>query len=132
MCLIFFAFKTHPVYDLILLANRDEYFERPTENAQFWDDSPELLAGRDIQAGGTWLGINKNGKFAGITNFRDPSSFSNTAPSRGKLVTNYLLGKDTAKAYLRNLEKGAADYNGFNLLAGDINQICYYSNRFSK
>lgn len=129
MCLIFFAFKIHPIYDLILFANRDEYYERQTESARFWKDFPELLAGRDFKAGGTWLGVTRHGKFAAITNFRDPSSYSKHAPSRGKLVTDYLLGNDDADLYMKNIEKKAERYNGFNLLAGDADRLCYYSNR---
>jgi uncharacterized protein with NRDE domain len=128
LCLIFFAFKAHPIYDLILFANRDEYYERQTEPARFWDDFPDLLAGRDIKGGGTWIGVTRAGKFAAITNFRDPSSRSDHAPSRGELVTDYLLGDDGADLYMENLVKKAENYNGFNLLAGDRNRICYYSN----
>ena len=80
MCLLVFAFKVHPTYKLILAANRDEFYERPTAPAKFWDDNPNLLAGKDLKAGGTWLGITRYGKIAAITNYRDPSSIKENAP----------------------------------------------------
>jgi len=82
MCLILFSWKAHPDYELIVAANRDEWRDRPTAPAQWWDDAPDLLAGRDLKAGGTWMGITRNGRFAAITNFRDPSDKRSTAPSR--------------------------------------------------
>ena len=88
MCLLVFAFKAHPSYKLILAANRDEFYERPTAPAEFWDDTPHLLAGKDLKAGGTWLGITGSGKIAAITNYRDPSSIKESAPSRGRIVSN--------------------------------------------
>ena len=129
MCLLVFAFKTHPSYKLILAANRDEFYERSTAPAEFWDDTPYLLAGKDLKAGGTWLGITRNGKIAAITNYRDPSSLKESAPSRGRIVTNYLLGFESPDDYLINLLKKADRYNGFNLILGDREDLYWYSNR---
>ena len=87
MCLIVLAYKVHPEYPLILAANRDEFLERPTEKAHFWSDAPHILAGRDLRAGGTWLGITRSGRFAALTNHRDlrrPAVVN--GPSRGQLV----------------------------------------------
>jgi uncharacterized protein with NRDE domain len=129
MCLLIFAFKAHPFYKLILAANRDEFYERPTAPAEFWDDTPHLLAGKDLKAGGTWLGITRNGKIAAITNYRDPSSIKESAPSRGRIVSNYLLGSESPDDYLTKLLKFAGRYNGFNLVLGDHKQLYWYSNR---
>src|SRR5699024_658534 len=93
MCLIVFAYKNHPKYDLILAANRDEKYDRPTRAAQCWNDDPTILAGKDLSAGGTWLGINKRRKFAALTNYRDPSISRKNPPSRGHIVTEFLKTK---------------------------------------
>jgi len=82
MCLILFAYKVHPSYNLILAANRDEFYERPSAPAEFWEDAPQVLAGRDLKEGGTWIGIDRAGKFAAITNYRDPASWKNNAPHK--------------------------------------------------
>jgi uncharacterized protein with NRDE domain len=129
MCLLLFAFKAHPTYKLILAANRDEYYDRPTAPARFWDEAPYLLAGKDLRAGGTWFGITRNGKIAAITNYRDPSSITKGAPSRGEIVSNYLLGPEGPDAYLKILAKKADGYNGFNLVLGDRERLIWYSNR---
>jgi uncharacterized protein with NRDE domain len=129
MCLILFSYRTHPSFDLILAANRDEYYERPSEPPAFWAEAPFLLAGRDLVAGGTWLGITKTGKLAAITNFRDPSSMMKTAPSRGRVVIDYLLGDTPPGEYLLQVRNRASDYNGFNLLVGDRESLFWYSNR---
>ncbi len=129
MCLLLLAFNTHPSYKLILAANRDEYYDRPTAPAAFWEDSPQLLAGRDLRAGGTWLGITRNGRMAAITNYRDPSSVKKNAPTRGRLVSNFLLGKEKPVEYLDKLAQESDMYDGFNLIVGEKNQLCWYSNR---
>jgi uncharacterized protein with NRDE domain len=129
MCLILFAWKMHEDIPLILMANRDEFYERPTAPAAFWDDAPELLAGRDLREGGTWLGITRQGRLAALTNYRDPAALKTKARSRGKLVSDYLQGRLTPKAYLHRLEPDAARYNGFSLLIGDPRDLYYYSNR---
>lgn len=129
MCLILLAFKSHPGYKLILAGNRDEYYDRPTAPAAFWEEAPWLLAGRDLRAGGTWFGITTKGRIGAVTNYRNPSFNKTNAPSRGKLVSNFLLGKDKAPDYLDGLKKRASDYSGFNLLIGDQNKLFWYSNR---
>lgn len=129
MCLIVFAYKTHPAYHLIMGANRDEYYARPTEAAHFWQSDRSMLAGRDLQGGGTWLGITKQGRLAAITNYRDPSAIKAQAPSRGGLVKNFLTGSQSPEAYLTHIHAKGHVYNGFNLLAGDDKTVYYYSNQ---
>ncbi len=129
MCLILLSFKSHPAYKLIIAANRDEYFDRPTAQATFWEERSDLIAGRDLRAGGTWLGITRKGRIAAITNYRDPSSIKNHAPSRGKLVSNFLLGQETPIDYLERLDPNADEYNGFSLVVGEKDALYWYSNR---
>jgi uncharacterized protein with NRDE domain len=129
MCLILLAYDAHPLYRLILAANRDEFFARPTAPAAFRDDAPQLLAGRDLKEGGTWLGLTRTGRIAAITNYRDPRSERKDAPSRGGLVSGYLSGSMPVKDYLAFLRREAAAYNGFNLIFGDMKHLCWFSNR---
>ena len=129
MCLILIGAMQHPHYKLVIAANRDEFYERPTAPASFWEDAPRLLAGRDLKAGGTWLGITTNGRMAAITNYRDPASLKNNAPSRGKLVSDFLLGNESPVDYLAMLEKRAGRYNGFNLILGQGDELFWFSNR---
>ena len=129
MCLILFAWQAHPDYPLLVAANRDEWRERPAAAAAWWDDAPDILAGRDLEAGGTWLGITRRGRFAAITNFRDPADRKSTAPSRGQLVSDYLRGSAAPRDYLESLAANAARYNGFNLLLADENTLCYFGSR---
>lgn len=128
MCLILFAYRTHPRYELVLAANRDEFYARPSAPMHFWEETPDLLAGRDLQAGGTWLGITRTGRFAAITNYRDPGSVRPNAPSRGHLVSDFLKGQQPAWNYLNRLVLRGKDYNGFNLLLRDSQGLYYYSN----
>jgi uncharacterized protein with NRDE domain len=132
MCLIAFAWKAHPDYPLIVGANRDEWHDRPTLPAAWWADHPDILAGRDLKAGGTWLGISRRGRFAALTNFRDPSDRKSDAPSRGQLVSDFLAGTASVQGYLRELQVVAPLYQGFNLLIGDGNAIQYFSSRTSE
>lgn len=137
MCLIFFALNHHPEYSLILAANRDEFYNRPTAPADFWEIKPEILAGRDLQEkteplSGTWLGITKTGSIAMVTNYRDFRNIKTNAPSRGQLVTNFLAGKYSASDYLKRLSNGADQYNGFNLLVGTGQELYWYSNQAKK
>jgi uncharacterized protein with NRDE domain len=129
MCLILFAWKMHAAFPLVLAANRDEFYERPSAPADFWEDAPEILAGRDLQAGGTWLGITRRGRTAAVTNYRDPATLKRDAPSRGDLVSEYLRGGETPEIYLQRLSMKAAKYNGFSLLVGDAAGLFYFSNR---
>lgn len=130
MCSIFFAYKSHAKYRLILAANRDEFYERPTAKAGNWVDYPDVLAGRDLKYGGTWLGITKNGKLAAVTNYRDTAA-PNGILSRGHLVSNFLIRDEPAQNYLQSIQNIANKYSGFNLLAGDRDSLCYFSNRES-
>lgn len=126
MCLINFQFDGHPKYKLILAANRDEFYLRPTETAHFWKDYPTLLAGRDLMQMGTWLGVTTSGRIAALTNFRDPSVPDADKISRGAIVRNFLSSDIAPREFLENLVP--EDYAGFNLLAGDANQLFYYNN----
>jgi len=132
MCLILFAYNVHPSYRLVLAANRDEFYERPSSPAEFREDAPQVLAGRDLKEGGTWMGVTKKGRFAAITNYRDPVSWKNNAPSRGGLVSSYLCGNQSADKYLDNISRQAQLYNGYNLILGDRREIFAYSNRGEK
>ncbi len=129
MCLLLMALDRHSTYPLILLANRDEYYERPSALARFWEEAPSVLAGKDLRAGGTWLGITRNGRIAAVTNYRDPSALKEGAPSRGRLVSDFLLGQKEPMEYLDSLDREAEKYNGFNLIIGDKGQLYWYSNR---
>lgn len=129
MCLLLFSYNHHPSYRLILAANRDEYYRRPTKAAAFWPTSPPILAGRDEQEGGTWLGITRSGRLAALTNYRDPASFRPDAPSRGLLASRYLLGNEKPLPYLEALAADCSRYNGFSLIVGDGDDLYYFSNR---
>lgn len=129
MCLILFAWKMHENFPLVLAANRDEFYERPSAPAAFWEDAPDLIAGRDLREGGTWLGITRKGRVAALTNFRDPASLKNGVPSRGVLVSGYLRGQEIPEAYFRRIAPEADRFNGFSLLVGDPDQLFCFSNR---
>ena len=129
MCIILLAYESHPSHRLILAANRDEFYERPTARADFWPDAPQVLAGRDLRGGGTWMGITKDGRIAAVTNFRDTSSRKENAPSRGWLVRDFLVGQDSPAAYLQALTPRASEYDAFNLIVGDRHGLYHYSNR---
>jgi uncharacterized protein with NRDE domain len=129
MCLILLSYQKHPRYRLVLAANRDEFYERPTRPAAFWEEDENILAGRDLQAGGTWLGITRTGRLAAITNYREPHAFKQNAPSRGKLISGFLQETSTPCDYLRGVAARSTLYNGFNILAGDTEKLCYFSNR---
>ena len=132
MCLILFAYEMHDNYHLILGANRDEFYERPTAPLDWWKDYPSVLAGRDLRGGGTWMGITRTGKFAGITNFRDPAGLKKNAPSRGALVSDFLCGDEPPLNYLEKIHPSSGKYNGFNLILGDGTGLFYYSNYQNK
>ena len=128
MCLIAFAWQAHPNFPLVLGANRDEFLERPTAPAAFWPENGELLAGRDLRKGGTWLGITRSGRFAAVTNYRQGGSISRAVRSRGELVADFLTGDLSPAAYTASLSTQDA-FDGFNLLTGDMNNIFYLSNK---
>lgn len=127
MCLIVFAWQQHKDYDLIVGANRDEFHLRPTQKAGWWPDYPELLAGRDLQAGGTWLGVTRSGRFATITNYREQSFTRGSYRSRGALVSDFLLGVQSPDQF--STEVDGDGYAGFNLLTADVQSMSYVSNR---
>jgi len=129
VCLIALAWKVRADLPLVVAANRDEWRERPTQPAQWWADRPHVLAGRDLQAGGTWMGVTSEGRFAAVTNFRDPSDKRSTARSRGELVTDFLAGTESAARFLSNLSARDHEYNGFNLIVGDGLTLLYYGSR---
>lgn len=129
MCLILLAYRAHTAFDLVVAANRDEYYDRPSALPCFWEETPHLLAGRDLLAGGTWLGVTRQGRFGAVTNYRDPASLRKDTPSRGRLVSDFLLGKESPFDYLERLREEADRYNGFNLVLGDREELCWYSNR---
>lgn len=136
MCLILLALDRHPRYPLVLVANRDEYFSRPAAPAAFWPDAPDLLAGKDLSAGGTWLGITRQGRLAAVTNVREPGRNRADARSRGELTTRFLQGQQPVEHFLDQLQQQGDAYNGFNLLCGQINpdtahQLYHFSNRAS-
>jgi uncharacterized protein with NRDE domain len=128
MCLIVFGIDIHPDYNLILAANRDEFYARPTAAAHVWPENPGLVAGKDLQAGGTWMGVHENGRFASVTNYRDLSNIRADARSRGELPIAFLNGDLDAEGFLQHLHNDAKEYNGFNLLLWDTNTMWHYSN----
>jgi uncharacterized protein with NRDE domain len=132
MCLIILGWRAHPAWKLIAAANRDEYYQRPSEPIHWWAESPGLLAGRDLRGGGTWMGVTRAGRFAAVTNFRDPASIRSDAPSRGELVPGFLASGKSAGAWMKDLAKSASIYNGFNLLASDGDELWYFGNRGTK
>jgi uncharacterized protein with NRDE domain len=135
MCVIFIAYRSHPKYPLIVLANRDEFYERPTLAAARWDDEPSIFAGRDLVAGGTWLGVVDGGRFAAVTNYRDPNGPTGDR-SRGHLVAEFLRSHDDPAEYLEAISANGDQYSGFNLIVGSLNErgneLWYFSNRGDK
>ena len=128
MCILFIAVNQHPDYPLIVAANRDEFFERPTSESSFWSEHPHILAGKDLRAGGTWMGINQQGKLSALTNIRDPQRIASDAISRGELVSDYLQHSPSSEGYLAQISANAEKYNGFNLLFGDWNDLYVFNN----
>jgi uncharacterized protein with NRDE domain len=128
MCLILLGYESHPRYRLVVAANRDEFYERPTATARWWDDAPDVLAGRDLRERGTWMGVTRGGRFAAVTNVRDLARLRAQAPSRGELVRSFLQDEVDPAGYLDVLGPRADEYNGFNLLVGDGSSLYWYSN----
>jgi uncharacterized protein with NRDE domain len=129
MCLLLIALDSHPDYSLIIAANRDEFYDRPTAPAAFWPDAPSVLAGRDLKAGGTWFGIDRQGRFAAVTNYRQGEREAPAPRSRGRLVSDFLTSAVPAVGYVEQVQADFELYNGFNLIVGDSNAVYYYSNR---
>jgi uncharacterized protein with NRDE domain len=128
MCLLVLAWRLHPRHDLLVAANRDEFHARPAAALDRWTEAPDLVAGRDLAGGGTWLGVTAGGRFAAITNWREAPPGS-PGPTRGRLTTDFLLGRDTPGEYLARLEAVAGRYAGFNLLLADGDSLWYASNQ---
>ncbi|SHG18925.1 NRDE family protein [Ornithinibacillus halophilus] len=128
MCLINFQFHDHPQYKLIVAANRDEFYKRPTASAHFWEDEPVILAGRDLQQMGTWLGVTKQGRFAALTNFRHPDHMGTGGKSRGEIVKNYLSEDLSTEEYITQLRSSKEDFVGYNVLVGSPEELFYYNN----
>lgn len=129
MCISLIAHNTHPEYRLILAFNRDENHSRPTEPLGYWKDNSSILAGRDLKAGGTWLGTTLTGRIANITNYRDSNiPLKKDAPSRGQLISQFLTGTDNPENFLEEIQLNVDQYNGFSLVVGNGQQLCFYSN----
>ncbi|KJR98450.1 MAG: hypothetical protein VR65_20745 [Desulfobulbaceae bacterium BRH_c16a] len=129
MCLLFFSYRTTPGYRLVVAANRDEFLARPTAPLSFLNPGKTLLAGCDLQGGGTWLGITAGLRFAAITNYREPAANRTDAPSRGEILMGFLTGDTNAGRFMQSLATRASRYNGFNLILGDAEELLYYSNK---
>jgi uncharacterized protein with NRDE domain len=127
MCLIVFAWRSHPDYRLVLAANRDEFHARPSQELHFWPDNPDVLAGRDLQAGGTWLAAHRGGRFATVTNYREQQKSGGKLKSRGALVTDFVTSDDSADTFSAAID--AQKYAGFSLLTADRDDLYYVSNR---
>ncbi len=130
MCLITFAYKVHPQYRLILASNRDEFYSRPTRKAQHWfqEGFPNLIAGKDLEAGGTWMGVSENARWAALTNYRDPNWQVLDPPSRGNIVLNYLKNPSSLSGFINQLDEDASRYSGYNVLLGAADGLYHYSN----
>jgi uncharacterized protein with NRDE domain len=129
MCLIYVAHRVDPDYRLVVAANRDEFHRRPSACAAWWDDDAAILAGRDLEAGGTWMGVTRGGRVAALTNYRDPARHRPQAVSRGNLVSGFLRSDADAMSYLRGVAEDGDRYNGFSLLAHDGKTLAFFSNR---
>lgn len=128
MCLILFAFRAHPDFPLVVAANRDEAYARPTATARFWNEHPRVYGGRDLEMGGAWMGMTTRGRFAAVTNFRDGYPKGAAPRSRGELVGGFLTGSDDAPSYLQGIAKQQSHYAGFGTLAGDLDALWFLSN----
>ena len=132
MCLLILAHQVSSDYPLLVAANRDEFHARPTAASHFWPEYPELLAGKDLLQGGTWMGMTRSGRFAAVTNYRDPSHTPEAPRSRGELPLQYLTGSQTPEDFLSDIAAQAQDYAGFNLLVGGHDSLWHYTNSDTK
>jgi uncharacterized protein with NRDE domain len=128
MCLIVFAWRLVQGTPLVAVGNRDEFYDRPAEPAGWWPECPDLFAGRDLRSGGTWLGVTRAGRFAAVTNIRNPAMLKPDAPTRGALVSDFLTGSASAREYIRQVAGQAKEFNGFNLLVGDGEELFWFTN----
>jgi uncharacterized protein with NRDE domain len=126
MCILFIAIKQHPLYPIVIAANRDEFHQRPTQSAHFWENK-NLLAGKDLTGGGTWMGVNTSGDIAALTNIRAPGKDRENAITRGELVANFLKTPVSPNDYLQSLKNSHLQYNGYNLLFGNLDQLQVYN-----
>lgn len=130
MCLISFAYKYPEDFYLVLAANRDEFYSRKTRKADYWEENSEIWGGKDLEGGGTWMGIRKDGKFSFLTNYRNLHLDPVLHPkSRGNLVREFLLNDDSAEEYIDRIRDSGNEYEGFNLVVGDLNSAIYWNNR---
>jgi uncharacterized protein with NRDE domain len=129
MCLILFALQAHSRYPLIVAANRDESYARPAAPAAFWTDHPHVYGGRDLEQGGTWLGLATNGRFAAVTNYRQGFRSGDAPRSRGELTRDYLAGTRNIAEYLEDIARRNAEYHGYSLIAGTPDRLFFCSNR---
>ncbi len=129
MCLLLMGLDVHPEARWIIVANRDEFYDRPTAPLHRWEDVPDIVAGRDLKEGGTWMGVSRKGRFAALTNYRDPASLQTNAPSRGMLVRDFLVSDRHPTSYLESLLPVMDRFNGFNLVVGDASGLYYLGNR---
>ncbi|MGK0398478.1 MAG: hypothetical protein ACJA0I_000770 [Gammaproteobacteria bacterium] len=129
MCLILLAYGQCNDFPLIVISNRDEFYARPTRAAHWWEDSSNTFGGRDLEAQGTWMGVSKQGRFAAVTNVREPGRKQLSQRSRGDLTREFLTGSESIQQFLARIASQQDDYAGFNLLIGDSSQLWSYSNR---
>lgn len=129
MCLLALAWRSHPDYRLILAGNRDERHARASAAAGFWSGAPEILAGRDLEAGGTWLGVTTAGRYAVVTNYREGLNPAKAPRSRGALTADFLRHKVAPEEYLHEVQAHAGEYGGFSLVVGDRDSLWYFANR---
>lgn len=129
MCLILLAWRAHPDFPLVFAGNRDEAYERPSAAAGFWIDDPDVFGGRDLEKGGTWLGITRTGRLAAVTNYRDGSAPKTAPRSRGELAASFLRGTVEPRAYLEAAEARASDYGALSLIVSDLDRMHWLSNR---
>lgn len=132
MCLIAFSYKVHPAYPLIIVANRDEFYDRPTAAAHFWEDEPDILAGRDLRQQGSWMGLSKSGRFAAITNYRDPRLPETGQLSRGEIVRLFLTSTESTDSFIQSLRSKRDLYGGFNVLLYDGEDMHHYNNIYDE
>lgn len=129
MCLLVFGYNATSEYPLVFAGNRDEFYDRPTASVDVWDDVPHVLGGRDLKAGGTWMGVTRSGHWGVVTNVRTPGAYRDSARSRGELVADYLRDEPDPEAYLERVAVRAQQYNGFNVLLGTLDSLYYFSSR---
>jgi uncharacterized protein with NRDE domain len=129
MCLILLAWRSHPRYPLVFAGNRDESYDRPSAPAEFWRDDPRIYGGRDLEKGGTWLGLSLSGRIAAVTNYRERPRLGKMPRSRGELTARFLRGSDAPADYFEQAARSAGEYGPFSLIAGDGVSLWYYSNR---